>query len=1542
MKNTLSNGANFFPRAIHLIIAAVVLAGAPAVRAGLTLEMNVIRYDYYGYYFSPYLNTNTTPPSVPFGDYFVTSSGQPTNGSSALYHFTTNGFNQVGGGPWGYGDFNSMLHELTNGNWSIFVTNSVTTNVYHFTVTASITSNALPNVVVTFPTNGAVNVTNQPTFTWQGPANYSDLVVYEYNNSPYLPVTQTSWLGPSVLYQGINNFTAHYDSNSTTAVVSSVPTNASGPISSWVSTAHLQDYYSSQFTVGTVDTSGTSHTLVAHYPWDGTNNDGTVSGVDTSGNGYNMDFSGSYGPQGGVNSTTTAMAGSRAIQLHDGDFGSAGYVGWNPTPTNLLSALAGSFSISCWIKTTQNNFGGDSAPAFYGAGIVSADNGGLANDVVPIALTGNTIGFNTGGDVEDVTLNSVTIVNDGNYHHVVVTRNQQTGQKIIYIDGVLDSFSSGTTNLLNAPQKLTIGALGDASDPNASDFNYYNGYDGELDDLQIYSGALSAGEVANLFANPGSTAANGGGSSGGHKNVAHYAFDDSTSIIQLGKDSSPNGNSMINYNYWGPVHTNSADAVAGGGAVRFFGTSRMICYDQVLTNLNAVLAGSFTFSAWVKTTVSNGADGNNAYFGAVIFWAYNDHGDTNDTIPLSITGSKAAFTTRDHLGNNNTLHSITSVNDGNYHLITVTRDQGTGEKKIYVDGNFETSEIGTTEPLNGNNYDLTIGGYPYIIDGTGTNYSSYNGLLDDVQIYSGVLSGSDVAYLYNHPGSNVPDTTGQDFNAALNTTGLTWTTSGDTSWFVETTNTYNGAPAAAQSGSVTYSQTSTLSTTVTGPGTLTFYWSSIANDPNQGFDYEFYLDNDPAGHDLADLYNGVNPWAQAGTFNIPAGMHTLSWTICPNGDTDPAQAGFLDQVSYVVTTAPVITLNPFDQTNYPGYNVALLAAATSANTNAAITWQWFKVGSASPIPNATSALFIPTNSGTAGVAGSYYGVASNVGGSANTTTAAVSFMSAPLPSDWSRAFRSPLYNNASDPTTNYNIACVLDSTGTNLYSVGSINGTNTFGSDSLISIDGKSGSSILKQTAAGAAIWGRCMTNNGNGSSYAQCVALAPGDGVYVAGDFFGTNWLGTNKLVDIGGASIYLARFDANGSNLWVRVITGTNGNYTTYHMLASDPAGNVTLSTLISGSTSFGTTNIYLQGQQGVLVQYDANGNLRWLQVPSAWPDYLTYNGGCIYGCMGGSAINYIGGVTNLSDRGQAVFSLNATNGQGNWVRGIANPQGQGNPLSFANNSVSLAVSGTNIFLVGSGWGTNFLFGPFSISFPPDTYGQYFARYDTNGNAQLVTTFGSQYTWPWAAVADASGNVYVGGDFDTYSVFGNNFIAAPFYDTIQFVGTLDNRIPGQGFLAKFDRNGNPLWARVAESQSSYLNLRDVALDPDGVWGCGFFNQIASFGTNTIYGGLTIVGSPFGYIQYHPGGYLAKITDAATMPLAVKLVNPQNSGANFQFQFLSQSGFNHSILYRTNLVVGNWHTNSTVTGDGTVKTISLPFALFSPAQQGFIRVSTQ
>ena len=239
----------YLPRWIHLAGTSACLAAllltAPPARAGFTMEMDVIRYNQNGWYFYANLMTNNTAPNVPFGTYYVASYDYPTNGSSSLYQFTTNGFNSIGGGSWGYGDFNSMVYELTNGNWSIFVTNTVVTNVYHFSVMLNLVSNGLPAVTVTFPPNGAAAVTNQPVFTWEGPTNYTDLMVYDVNSSTYLPVTQTNWSSPSVLLQGLNTFNVQYDYYSTTTVVASVPLDAgANPISSWVSTTHIQDYIS--------------------------------------------------------------------------------------------------------------------------------------------------------------------------------------------------------------------------------------------------------------------------------------------------------------------------------------------------------------------------------------------------------------------------------------------------------------------------------------------------------------------------------------------------------------------------------------------------------------------------------------------------------------------------------------------------------------------------------------------------------------------------------------------------------------------------------------------------------------------------------------------------------------------------------------------------------------------------------------------------------------------------------------------------------------------------------------------------------------------------------------------------------------------------------------------------------------------------------------------------------------------------------------------------------------------------------------------------
>ncbi|HEX3624511.1 MAG TPA: LamG domain-containing protein [Verrucomicrobiae bacterium] len=234
----------------------------------------------------------------------------------------------------------------------------------------------------------------------------------------------------------------------------------------------------------------------------------------------------------------------------------------------------------------------------------------------------------------------------------------------------------------------------------------------------------------------------------GHALFAHYTFTNDANTSHLGDDSSPSNNYLDSYSYWGPVHTASANAVVGGSAVQFYGTSCMSPDGDIQANYDSLLAGSFTFSGWINTTNSIGNDSADAISGASIFWAYDDHNGTNDAIPLAVTGRKAAFSVRDHLGNTTTVHSTSVVNDGVYHLFTVTRDQNTGVMSLYIDGKLQSAAVGTIDPLNGNDYFLSVGG---------TTLSSYTGLLDDLQVYAGALSAGEVAQLYISPGNTIPD-----------------------------------------------------------------------------------------------------------------------------------------------------------------------------------------------------------------------------------------------------------------------------------------------------------------------------------------------------------------------------------------------------------------------------------------------------------------------------------------------------------------------------------------------------------------------------------------------------------------------------------------------------------------------------------------------------------------------------------------------------------------------------------------------------------------
>jgi hypothetical protein len=361
--------------------------------------------------------------------------------------------------------------------------------------------------------------------------------------------------------------------------------------------------------------------------------------------------------------------------------------------------------------------------------------------------------------------------------------------------------------------------------------------------------------------------------------------------------------------------------------------------------------------------------------------------------------------------------------------------------------------------------------------------------------------------------------------------------------------------------------------------------------------------------------------------------------------------------------------------------------------------------------------------------------------------------------------------------------------------------------------------------------------------------------------------------------------------------------------------------------------------------MVQYDLNGTVRWAQTFPDFPLNLACNNGKLYvslqsGSSSGVTSVSIGTLSNVTDRAWGVACLNATNGQALWLQSVGGQYGA-NQNGVSDDVPLISVSGSDVFLTGTAYGSSAVFGGLTV-FWPGTRGEYFARYDTNGNPQVATSFGSPTTATWASAANASG-VYVCGDFDYYCRFGGDVIAAPVYAQ----NDLGPDYFTQPFLAKFDRNGNPLWARNGVS-SDLANFRGIATTSNGVWASGFLKlsslgTLAQFGTNYVYGDYYIVSAGiFGTIYPTQGGVLAKITDSTASALPVTILNPQSSGGNFQFSFLSQAGFNHSILYRTNLTAGNWLTNSTIAGDGTLKTNSIPLSLFSPSKQGFVRVSTQ
>ena len=145
-------------------------------------------------------------------------------------------------------------------------------------------------------------------------------------------------------------------------------------------------------------------------------------------------------------------------------------------------------------------------------------------------------------------------------------------------------------------------------------------------------------------------------------------------------------------------------------------------------------------------------------------------------------------------------------------------------------------------------------------------------------------------------------------------------------------------------------------------------------------------------------------------------------------------------------------------------------------------------------------------------------------------------------------------------------------------------------------------------------------------------------------------------------------------------------------------------------------------------------------------------------------------------------------------------------------------------NAYWVGSVSGTaDFGCGTLTVG---NTIAGFVAKVDGNGVCQWVRgiTVGFNDAYVYGIAIDADDRIYVTGSYDGNAAFGSGI-------TLNSLGSDDI------FLARYDMDGNCLWARRAGSNASSDETRGIALSPDG----GVFIAGVSGGTTIGFDGVSV-----------------------------------------------------------------------------------------------------
>lgn len=311
---------------------------------------------------------------------------------------------------------------------------------------------------------------------------------------------------------------------------------------------------------------------------------------------------------------------------------------------------------------------------------------------------------------------------------------------------------------------------------------------------------------------------------------------------------------------------------------------------------------------------------------------------------------------------------------------------------------------------------------------------------------------------------------------------------------------------------------------------------------------------------------------------------------------------------------------------------------------------------------------------------------------------------------------------------------------------------------------------------------------------------------VYITGRYYSSAF--NSSLASRGGADIFVAKYDPDGTLLWARSAGGSDSDYGSD--VTVDDLGNVYVMGFFKGISNWSGISKTSSTQGDMFIaKYDNEGNIKWVRTGDGGSYNYLYeisvdkSGNSYVSANFSNTMQFEGAPVVTSVGGTDIFIIKYdTNGNYNWIKTAGGVSDDGG------NSVAVDNEG-NVFVAGY-FSDNARFGDKNLT-AHGSFDIFCAKYSANGNLLWVKQLGGTGSQTaWGVCTDEKNNCYLTGWFSGSGALDNTSVVSE--------GAED------AYLIKYDRNGNLIWVEPTATGISKQVGGDVSVQSNKIAVAGYY----------------------------------------------------------------------------------------------------------------------